>query len=92
MLEVLRPADKISLLGLDLSCLVHAPTRCSAWHERPCTDIQKLCEPRCVCLLMKPVHNYPSKPSPVPGGRRRSVADQLDSHSGLREADVSSLN
>jgi hypothetical protein len=91
-LGVLRPADKISLLGLDLSCLVHASTLCYAWHECPCTDIRKLCEPRHVCLLVKPVPNNRSKPSLVLGGRRRGVADQLSSHSGLREADVSSLD
>lgn len=88
----LRPADKISLLGLDLSCLVHAPTLCYAWHECPCTDIQKLCEPRRVDLLVKPMPNNRSKPSLVPGGRRRGVAVQLGSHSGLRVADVWSLD
>ena len=91
-LGVLRPADKISLLGLDLSRLVHAPTLCYAWHERPCTDIRKLCEPRHVCLLVKPVPNNRSKPSLVLGGRRRGVSDQLGSHSSLKEADVSSLD
>jgi hypothetical protein len=37
----------------------------------------------CVCLLVKPVPDNRSKPSLVPGGRRRGVADQLGSHSGL---------
>ena len=89
---MLRPADKISPLGLDLSRLVHAPTRRYARHERPCTDIQKLCEPRRVCLLVKSVPNHRSKSSLVPGGRRRGVAYQLGGHNGFREADVSSLD
>jgi hypothetical protein len=90
-LGVLKHADIISLLGLDLSCLVRAPTRCYARHECPCTDIQTSCEPLHVCLLVKPVPKHRSEPSLVPDGRRRGVADQIASHDGLREADMLSL-
>jgi hypothetical protein len=90
-LGVLRHADRISLLGLDLSCLVRAPTRCYARHERPCTDIQTSCEPRHVCLLVKPVPKHRSESILVPGGRRRGVADQIGSHDGLKEAVMFSL-